>query len=302
LILARHEGRFIKKCPGDRGYRCCDLNIIHLGLGCHLNCSYCILDAYLATDALVVFGNLDDAFAEIDAALSAPPPRPRRFCTGEFTDSLLLEKETGFGAALVQRFADQSDAVLELKTKTDHIDGLLGLRRNHRTVISFSVNAPAISRSEEPLAASLEKRLAAAARAVAAGYRVAFHFDPIIRHEGWRAGYQWTVEAIFRAAPKEKIAWISLGCFRYLPALKPPARSRGPGRIFLDEFQLAPDGKMRLPRPARVEMYRHLLAAVRDRDPEACVYMCMESPRVWEEVFGFDPGPSGLSRMLDARV
>ena len=73
-------------------------------------------------------------------------------------------------------FANRPDHILELKSKTDHIDGLLDLDHGGRTVISFSVNAPAICETEERLAAPLAKRLAAAERARESGipHRVSF--------------------------------------------------------------------------------------------------------------------------------
>lgn len=303
LLLARHFGSFIKKCPGTRDYICCDLEIIHFGLGCYLDCSYCILQSYLDTSSLVLFGNVDEAFEELEDLLSRPATRRKRFCTGEFTDSLLLEEMTGLGARLVKLFSKSRDRVLELKTKTVNIDGLLELDHGGRTIISFSVNAPDVARNEESRAVPLKKRIEAAGRAVENGYRVGFHFDPLIIHENWQDGYRQTVEDIYKVVPPDKIAWISLGAFRYLPGLKPIIRKRHPkSHITDEEFILAPDGKMRYLRPIRVEMYKLLLNAIRKCDPDACVYMCMESPRVWLEVFGFDPGPEGLVDMLDKRV
>jgi len=303
LILASHRGSFVKPCPGTRGYVCCGLQIIHFGLGCYLDCSYCILQSYLGTEALVLFGNTDRGLAEVREYLRQPLPRPMRFCTGEFTDSLLLEGLTGFGRRLVEIFADCDHAVLELKTKTTNVSGLLDLEHAGRTIVSFSVNAPMVARQEESKAATLDRRLEAAARVVQKGYRVGFHFDPLIRHPGWREGYGRTVEDIFEAVPADRIAWISLGAFRYLPRFKTIIKRRHPKSLITEEeFILAPDGKMRYLRPRRVEMYRHLLSTIRQAAPKVCVYLCMESPRVWREVFGFDPGPDGLIHMLDQQV
>ena len=130
-----------------------------------------------------------------------------------------------------------------------------------------------------------------------------FHFDPLIRHAGWEDGYRQTVEAMFQAVPADKIAWISMGAFRHTPGLKEIIRRRHPeSKITFEEFIPAGDGKMRYVRPLRVEMYRRMLELIRARDPQAAVYMCMESPRVWREVFGYDPGSEGLTRLLDDRV
>jgi spore photoproduct lyase len=303
LILARHQGHFLKPCPGTRGYRCCGLQIIHFGLGCFLDCTYCILQSYLDTKAMVVFGNLEEELLPLHGALTDPGSPFKRFCTGEFTDSLILEDLTGLGAALVKLFARTTDRILELKTKTVNIRSLLDLDHGGRTIISFSLNAPEVSQHEEAKAAGLTRRLQAAKEAVSAGYRVGFHFDPLIRHQNWAQGYRQTVEQLFQAVPASQIAWISLGAFRYLPGLKDTVRKQHPhSRIMDQEFILAADGKMRYLRPLRVEMYSRLLEYIRAASDQVCVYMCMESSRVWQEVFGFDPGPEGLAAMLDARV
>ena len=303
LVLARHWGAFIKPCPGTPEYICCGLQIVHFGLGCRLDCSYCILQGYLDSEALVVFGNVEEGLEKLRDIPAEPNPAFKRYCTGEFTDSLLLEDLTGLGAELVKIFAKSKNVLLELKTKTINIDSLLDLDHQGRTVLSFSVNAPEVARNEERRAVPVARRIEAASRGVKAGYRVAFHFDPLIRHQGWEEGYRQTVNEIYDVIPPDRIAWISLGAFRYLPGLKEIVRRRHPqSRIMDDEFILAADGKMRYLRPRRVEMYRTVLSAIRARDPEACVYMCMESPRVWQEVFGFVPGPGGLVEMLDRRV
>jgi len=303
LILGRHRGSFLKPCPGTRGYLCCGLQIIHFGLGCSLDCSYCILQSYLDTEALVLFGNVDEGLEQVRGSLNQLEPKYKRYCTGEFTDSLLLEDVTGFGAVLVEIFSHHRNVVLELKTKTDNVDSLVGLEHRGRTVVSFSMNAPAIAGTEEPRAASLKKRILAAKKMVDEGYRIGFHFDPLIIHPDWKEGYAQTVAEIYDSIPAKSIAWISLGAFRFLPKLKEIVSQRHPrSKIMYEEFVLALDGKMRYLRPLRVEMYRHLLAEIQKADPKACVYLCMESPRVWLETFGFNPGPNGLIEMLDARV
>jgi hypothetical protein len=36
--------------------------------------------------------------------------------------------------------------------------------------------------------------------------------------------------------------------------------------------------------------------------PGAFVYLCMESPRVWQAVWGWSPGEEDLASLLDERV
>ena len=60
--------------------------------------------------------------AELDSVLSQK--KILRIGTGEFTDSLIWELWTDVSNLLVQRFAAQDHAVLELKTKTTAIEQL----------------------------------------------------------------------------------------------------------------------------------------------------------------------------------
>ena len=305
LLLTRHRGEFIKPCPATLNYNCCGLTIFHFGLGCTIGCRYCILSAYLGTEALVLFGNVEEGFNELAATLAKPAEeRPLRFCTGEFTDSLLLDQKTGLAKRLIELFADKTAAILELKTKTDYIYHLLNLNHQGRTVISFSVNAPAICQAEEKGAAKLESRLKAAKAAAAAGYPIGLHFDPLMDYPGWENGYTQTCAMIGDYLAGVTVAWVSLGCFRYLPNLKEVMLARHPQTvIYNSEFIRGGDGKMRYPRPLRTKIYRFVLAALRKVLPaDTVLYMCMESPRVWRDVFGFDPQTEGLTAMLNDRA
>ena len=193
---------------------------------------------------------------------------------------------------------------LELKTKTDQVDHLLGLDHRGHTIISFSVNAPEIADAEEGRATPLAGRLRAAARAARAGYPVGLHFDPLIFQPGWEEGYARTIDLIGRTLGRARVAWVSLGCFRYLPRLKEVMLKRHPGtRLFDGEFIQGGDGKKRYPRPLRTRMYKTLVQDLgRVLPPETTIYLCMESHRVWRDVFGRDPGSSGLTALLDRRA
>src|SRR5258706_509210 len=128
LLLARHRGEFLKKCPGSDGQVCCNYFVINFASNCSMDCSYCYLQEYLADNpALKVFGNVDDLIAEADAMLGRHRKFFFRIGTGEITDSLALDPYIGFSAEVVPFFAEQPNVLLELKTKSDCVDGLLGL-------------------------------------------------------------------------------------------------------------------------------------------------------------------------------
>ncbi len=305
LLLCRNHGKFLKPCPATREYRCCDYQVLNIGMNCPMDCVYCILQAYMNNPHLSFFVNTDDLLKEIDAALQNEPHRFLRIGTGEFTDSLALDGLTGLSKMLVEHMRDKSNAVLELKTKTSVINNLKNLNHKGRTIVSWSLNAPQIMNREERKTASLEKRLAAANRCADWGYKLAFHFDPIIFHPGWEQGYAETIDKLLDTVPKDRIVWISMGTLRFLPHLKHIALRRFPNsKFFHEEFVLGLDNKYRYFRTLRVEMYKKLYALMREKVADStCLYFCMESDEIWQEIFGFVPEDhGGLPAMLDRAV
>jgi len=291
LYLARHRGEFLKKCPGSDGQVCCNYFVINFASNCPMDCSYCYLQDYLAENpALKVFSNIDDLIREADDLLTRHRKFFFRIGTGEITDSLALDPYIGFCAEVVPFFAEQPNMLLELKTKSDCVDGLLKLNPKERVVVSWSMNPQRVIDQDEKHTASFEERLAAARRCQAAGYKLGFHFDPIVEYAGWEADYRDMVGKIFAEVDYRRISWISLGVLRNTPGLKRTMRVRFPEtRLLSGEQILCPDGKMRYFQPLRVAMYRMMLGWIRAASPTVFVYLCMESKEVWQQVFGFAP-------------
>jgi len=305
LLLCRNRGAFFKPCPGTREYRCCDYQVLNIGMNCPMDCVYCILQAYLNNPWLSFFVNVEDLFAELATALEHEPQRFFRIGTGEFTDSLALDSLTHLSPRLVRFIADRSNAVLELKSKSVNIGNLKGLDHQGRTIVAWSLNSPTIMAREEIRAATFDERLQAAAQCAQWGYSLAFHFDPIILHDGWEEGYRQTIRRLFASVPAESIVYISMGALRYLPALKQIAAERFPAsRFFYQEFIDGLDGKRRYFRTQRVAMYRVILNELQKyAHPRTCIYFCMENDTIWREVFGFVPeDQGGLPAMLDRAV
>lgn len=303
LLLAVQKGPFWRACPGTKDYICCGYQVLQVTLNCPMDCTYCVLQGYINVPAITVFVNTEDLLHELDDRWAETPDQAWRLGTGEFGDSLALDDLMGLNARLIPKFAGQKQAVLEIKSKWPHPDPLLSLGPNPQVIFAWSLNPPEIIPHEEKLTASLQSRLHAAGRAAAAGFRVAFHFDPLIYFPGWQEAYRKTVAELERAVPAQAIAWISLGGLRFLPPLRQLILQRFPhSRIAAQEMVLAPDGKLRYFKSLRVELYAHMREWLSQAAPEALLYLCMESPRVWQEVFGCAPAENRLAQLLDGRV
>ncbi|MBI4430284.1 MAG: DNA photolyase [Candidatus Omnitrophica bacterium] len=302
LLLTRHKGKFLSVCPAFTDSAvCCTYRTINIVLGCNFDCSYCFLQAYLNNPLTTFYVNVEDMFSELRSLFDSNPEKTFRFGTGEFTDSVSLDHILGINQELIAFFAQYPNAVLELKTKSARVDSLLDLDHRGRTIIAWSVNTKFIQRTEEHKTATIEERIGAAKKCVETGYRVAFHFDPLILHEGWETGYRETVRLMREEINPESIAWISYGSLRFLSPLKQEAQKRFPATpIFSGEFVKGFDGKMRYFAPLRTRLYQTIHRYVQESFPLVTPYICMEPEHVWEKSLGLsDISSAWLTDTLD---
>ncbi|MCP4698348.1 MAG: DNA photolyase, partial [Gammaproteobacteria bacterium] len=292
LHLAEKLGEAFHDCASMHpDYLCCNVKVLAAVSNCPYECSYCFLQNYLTDTTLSVVADTDALLREVDEKTSKQPGRLFRVGTWELGDSLALEALTGTAAELVCAFAKRPNLLLELKTKSAQVSGLLDLPHNGRTVVSWTVNPEAVIRREEYRTAGITERIEAMRQVVAAGYPVAVHFDPMICYPQWREGYTSLIRRIFTAVPAERIAWISIGSLRFNPEMKKVMENNYPGsRATCAEMVLGDDGKVRYLKPLRVEMYRHTAETIREcAGSGPFIYLCMERWDVWKRVFGWHP-------------
>jgi spore photoproduct lyase len=306
LFFTRQKGSFLEHCSaGTTGLVCCNYLTLVPITNCPMDCTYCFLQEYLANNpTLKVFTNVDAMLREVAAAVDRHPRRSFRIGTGALSDSLALDPIIGLSGDLVPFFAARRNVLLELKTKSDCVEELLRHDPRDRVVVSWSVSPLEIASAEEHGAASFEERLAAARRCEAAGYRLGFHFDPMIEYPGWEEGYRGAIDRIFSAADARRVAWVSVGGLRLTPRLRAIVRARFPeSRVLTTEQVPCRDGKWRDFQPLRVKMYRALVGWIKEAAPSVPVYLCMETREVWEKVFGRAPSgdrevAAGLTRPI----
>jgi len=291
LLLTRSKGEVVKDCPGTAApYLCCRYQVINQTLNCPLDCTYCILQFYLNQPATVVYTDYQAIIAATEQRIISQPRRFFRFGTGELGDSLALSASQFFAVRLIDFFTSQTNALLELKTKTDRISRILDRPHDGRTVLSWSLNPAVIKRSEERLAAPVERRIKAAAKAVKHGFMVGFHFDPIIDIPDWEKHYGALIDELYENIDPARIAWISLGSLRFPPSMKEKIIARYPqSKIPYGELIRGQDQKMRYFRLRRTGLYEFIYAKLNRVSNPPFIYFCMESPAVWQAVCGFTP-------------
>jgi spore photoproduct lyase len=247
---------------------------------------------YLNVPLITVYVNTGNISREIDTLIASQPWRFFRMGTGELTDSLALDRLTRLNEGLI-RHVRLKKMLLEIKTKTVSIDHLPDIPKSN-VLVSWSLNPGAFIRTEEHKAASFEERLKAARAVLKKGYRLGFHFDPLLMLPGWETRYAELLEMLTSTLPEKEVIWISLGSLRFPPSLKKIIEERFPKTgITTAEFAKGLDGKMRYFRPERVRLYRHIYAGIRKRWKDVFVYFCMENRTVWQEVMGYAPESNG---------
>ena len=269
--------------------------MINQGIGCPFDCSYCFLQDFSNLPAIFVYTNVDELLKETGQKLLTEKEQFFRIGTGEMTDSLALDDLTGFSGAIVPFFRTFDNALLELKTKSDRVENLLNLDPGGRTVISWSLNPQPLVDSDEKDAVPLDARLKAAKKVQEAGYKLAFHFDPIVLYPGWEKDYRRVIRKLGETLDTRRICWISLGSFRYRKPMKEVMDRRFPKSVLTSgEHVAGNDGKMRYFLPQRIEAYTMMKETLLKLDPDLFLYLCMEDSNVWEAVFGPGRRPSSM--------
>jgi spore photoproduct lyase len=303
LKIAAKKGETYDTCStmSDK-YICCNVKVMKSVSNCPFDCSYCFLQNYLNDGTTSVISDVDAMISEVKEKIEQQPWRLFRIGTWELGDSLALESLTGQAAQIIEAFAELDNAVLELKTKSDDVDGILSCKHGGKTVVAWSMNAEYIINSQEHKTARLDERLVAIKKVSDAGYMLAFHFDPMIIFDTWEDEYTELIEKIFMLVPLSQIAWISVGSLRFNPEMKQKMEANFPAqRLTLAEMVRGDDGKVRYPKPLRLNMYKHITDAIKritgldDLSPlspnlaKPIFYFCMERYDVWEKVLGASP-------------
>jgi len=271
-FIVKENYDFYKRCACSHQSVYCGYHVVNLGSGCAFECSYCYLQDYINSPGIVLPANVEDFLNQFKNY-----KENIRLGSGELTDSLIFDHITEYSIAIVNFFREQEGSTFEFKTKSVNIGNLLKVKATENVVVSWSMNPPEIIETIEHYTATLQERIEAAVQCVEHGYRVAFHFDPMIHYPGWKKGYTALADAIFDRIPEEKIAWLSLGTLRMTPRLKKIIENRFFDNTILDEeFMRGHDGKLRYGFDVRTRMYTHLKGAIRSHAKDVYIYLCME--------------------------
>ncbi|PIS11946.1 MAG: hypothetical protein COT73_01170 [Bdellovibrio sp. CG10_big_fil_rev_8_21_14_0_10_47_8] len=302
LYVKPFEGHFFKRCPGSTQKKvltCCNYYVLNLGQQCNMNCSYCYLQSYLNTPAMLMYSNIDQALQELEEMAAAHPDLPYRVGTGEVIDSLSLDPLTLYSRKLISFFRRYPKWTLEFKTKSDCVDQFLDCEHAGNVVVSWSINAPQVIDKEEHGTASFEQRLAAAKKCVDRGFPIAFHIDPLIYHPGWKQNYQTMMTRIQESFRPEQVHVLSVGALRFQPEQRHMMRERFGMDSWVTSAEMFPSegGKWRYDQGLRQEMFDFIIQGFKSVDPRWRIFMCMETPESW--ISAYDKTPNQVPELKE---
>lgn len=291
------------RASGDAAYRrqsgliCQPAYALHSFWGCHFRCAYCNL-GHMAN----IYVNLEDWIEHIERNLSTKPnsPRQRLFQWDNGTDVVCWEPEYGGTKMLVELFARQQDAYLELYVgKSDHVDFMLEYEHRGHTTCCWSLAPVEQADKLEKRTAGMEARLAAAKACQEAGYPVRIRFSPMIPFQGWEDGIRHMIQRMFEEIRPEMLTIEPLRFYTYEQLLE----DFEPGVIdaeFLEAMKAIPATadawtRSQFPEELRCRMYRVVFDEASRISPQTPIAFCREKRTVWEtfrpelERLGQDP-------------
>lgn len=253
--------RLFTKTPPD--IVCPHFYELILSNGCPYNCLYCYLKlTFRGNKSPVLFIN---PWMEVEKELLRVPAGV--FSTGELADSLAVVPPLLENA--LEWFSSRRNRYLLLTTKSTNIEVLQKRRPSPQIIVSFSINAlEAWERFERGTPSPL-KRLEAAAKLRASGWRVRVRLDPVCLEIGLEK-YREICRAIKDLDPE----LVTVGTLRHYPGLfrfEKAAPRKG--------LKKAPDGRMRYPVEERVKAYE-TIARWLEKEPA----LCKESIEVWHKL------------------
>ena len=220
LILAKKTGTLIYKgAPVCQSFGNEHFYYTSCMMNCIYHCDYCYLQGMYPSGHVVVFVNLEDYFAELEALLKK---HPVYLCVSYDTDLLALEHTFSFVSGWLSFAAEHPELTLEIRTKSGNPAVFEALAKQYedkealkeQIIFAWTVSPEGLCQTTEHGAASLDLRLKALQAAKQAGFSVRLCFDPMIFHGGWKESYSTLVDNIFSTISGDILYDVSIGVFR----------------------------------------------------------------------------------------
>ena len=212
LILAEntsgciYEGAPVCQSFGNENFYYCSCM-----MNCIFDCEYCYLKGMYPSGNLVVFVNLEDIFAELEALLAK---KSIYLCVSYDADLVAIESLTGFVREWIAFTKKHENLTIEIRTKSGRCDLWSNYEACDRVIIAYTVSPQRVAAEYEHFASAPMERIQAAKCAMDSGFPVRLCFDPMIYCKDWRGEYSRLVDDVFSQIDGSKLWDVSIGSFR----------------------------------------------------------------------------------------
>ena len=274
------------RCPvASPRTMCCNLQTLDAVDNCGYGCSYCSIQSFFDGKQI----SFDKGFADKLKKLEFDPEKTYHIGTGQSSDSLMWGNSHGVLDAVIDLARTHPNVILELKTKSANVNHLLRTDVPKNIICTWSLNTPALIQNEEHGTASLAKRLDAARKVADAGYLVGFHFHPIVHYDQWQQDYAHVVEQLSALFEPEEVALVSMGTLTYIKSVMREIRKRAIPTQILKMPMVDSNGKQSYPDEIKLTLFSHVYNSFPENwKSDVFYYLCMENPRLWKPVFGYE--------------
>jgi len=254
---------------------------IHTLLGCLHKCYYCD-KGYLMNIML----DLEDFSTHLEAFL-ARTPEQKLFRHDVLSDPICLEPEYGASRILNEVFSKTKDQHLLYYTKSDNVDHLLDLPKEH-CIFYSTLSTETVCREIEKGTPGMAERIEAIRKCKDAGYLVRVGFSPIIPIRGWREEASACIEKLFSAVTPELIRLtplimmnaaeteIVIGESLLDPICLEAMRDAAPELDDADMFSKP------FPTHIRKEIFLHYIKEIKKNSSDTLITLCAEKKIVWD--------------------
>ncbi|WP_028972441.1 SPL family radical SAM protein [Spirochaeta cellobiosiphila] len=272
--------KLLGNCPvASTKTRCCNLHTLDVVQRCGFDCTYCSIQSFY-TNGEVIF---DSKLGERLKKLNLEPEKKYHIGTGQSSDSLMWGNKNGILDDLLEFAEQHENVILEMKTKSDRMAHLLTRPVQKNVLLTWSLNPQSIIDGEEHFTASLKDRIEAARKAADHGYKVGFHFHPMIPIEDWKEEYGQVMEQLQHLFSPEEVVTISFGTLTFIKPVLKMIRSRNITTKILQMPLEEAAGKYSYSLDVKEELFSFAFNQFSRWHSQVFFYLCMEDPDLWQK-------------------